>query len=65
VQYNVDVHFGLSVIHEFIDQSHTQDTGTLKYIAPEVRISQKYNMKADIYSFGKIVEELFLFKSET
>jgi serine/threonine-protein kinase len=26
--------FGLSVNHEFNDQSHTQDSGTLKYMAP-------------------------------
>jgi serine/threonine protein kinase len=56
--------FGLSVNHEFNDQSHTQDSGTLKYMAPEVRDSRKYNMKSDIFSLGKIVEELFLFKSE-
>jgi serine/threonine protein kinase len=56
--------FGLSVNHEFNDQSHTQDTGTLKYIAPEVGNSRKYNMKADIYSLGIIVKELFLFNSE-
>jgi tRNA A-37 threonylcarbamoyl transferase component Bud32 len=51
--------FGLSVIHEFNDQSHTQDSGTVKYMAPEVGISRKYDMKADIFSLGKIVEELF------
>jgi serine/threonine protein kinase len=51
--------FGLSVIHEFIDQSHTQASGTPKYMAPEVFISRKYDLKADIFSLGKIVEELF------
>jgi serine/threonine protein kinase len=51
--------FGLSVIHEFNDQSHTQDSGTLKYMAPEVNDSRKYDMEADIFSLGKIVEELF------
>jgi tRNA A-37 threonylcarbamoyl transferase component Bud32 len=51
--------FGLSVYHEFIDQSHTQCSGTLKYMAPEVFTSRKYDTKADIYSIGKIVEELF------
>jgi serine/threonine protein kinase len=51
--------FGLSVNHEFIDQSHTQGSRTLNYMAPEVRDSQKYDIKANIYSLGKIVEELF------
>jgi serine/threonine protein kinase len=51
--------FGLSVIHERNDQSHTQDSGTLKYMAPEVNDSRKYDMEADIFSLGKIVEELF------
>jgi serine/threonine protein kinase len=52
--------FGLSVIHEFIDQSHTQFRGTPKYMSPEVFASRDYNLKADIYSLGKIVAELFL-----
>jgi serine/threonine protein kinase len=56
--------FGLSVNHEFIDQSHTQGPGTPNYKAPEVSNSRKYDIKADIYSLGKIVEGLFLFNSE-
>jgi alpha-tubulin suppressor-like RCC1 family protein/tRNA A-37 threonylcarbamoyl transferase component Bud32 len=51
--------FGLSVNHEFIDQSHTQGSGTKKYMAPEVEKSRKYDKKADIFSLGKIVKELF------
>jgi len=54
--------FGLSVYHEFIDQSHTQGSGTKKYMAPEVDDSTKYDFKADIYSLGKIVENLFFLK---
>jgi serine/threonine protein kinase len=54
--------FGLSVIHEFNDESHTQLLGTLKYMAPEVITSRKYDTKADIYSIGRIVEELFFLK---
>jgi serine/threonine protein kinase len=57
--------FGLSVNHEFNDQSHTQLLGTLKYMAPEVMVSRKYNMKADIYSMGVIIEELFNFNQKT
>jgi tRNA A-37 threonylcarbamoyl transferase component Bud32 len=51
--------FGISVIHEYIDQTHTQCSGTPKYMAPEVFTSRKYDTKADIYSIGKIVEDLF------
>jgi serine/threonine protein kinase len=51
--------FGLSVTHEFNDQSHTQGSGTDKYMAPEVFASRKYDLKADIYSLGKIVGNLF------
>ncbi len=58
-------HFGLSVIHEFIDQSHTQGVGTDKYKAIEVIRSRKYNTKADIYSLGIIVEELFIFDTKS
>jgi E3 ubiquitin-protein ligase HERC4 len=57
--------FGLSVNHEFNDQSHTQMLGTLKYMAPEVFISRKYNMKSDIYSMGVIIKELFNFNQKT
>jgi hypothetical protein len=50
--------FGLAVNHEFKDQSHTQGAGTEKYMAPEVHKSRKYNTKADIYSLGKILQDL-------
>jgi serine/threonine protein kinase len=54
--------FGISVIHEFNDQSHTKCSGTFDYMAPEVFTSRKYDTKADIYSIGRIVEELFFLK---
>jgi alpha-tubulin suppressor-like RCC1 family protein/tRNA A-37 threonylcarbamoyl transferase component Bud32 len=53
--------FGLSVTHEF-NESHTQCTGTVNYMAPEVIRTRKYDTKADIYSLGIIVENLFLLK---
>jgi translation initiation factor 2-alpha kinase 4 len=53
--------FGLSVFHEFDNQSHTQGPGTNKYRAPEVMKTRKYDTKADIYSLGVIFTELFAF----
>ncbi len=50
--------FGLSVNHEFNDQSHTQGSGTIKYMASEVMRTRKYDRKADIYSLGVIIEEM-------
>jgi serine/threonine protein kinase len=35
------VDFGLSLAHEFNDQSHTQGSGTFNYVAQEVLISRK------------------------
>ena len=32
--------------------------GTIKYMAPEVRESQPYNTKADVYSLGKLVQDM-------
>jgi serine/threonine protein kinase len=33
-------------------------------MAPEVLTSRKYNTKADVYSLGAIIPELFNFKTE-
>jgi hypothetical protein len=43
------------------NQSFTQCSGFINFMAPEVMISQKYYMKADIYSIGRIIEQLFFF----
>jgi serine/threonine-protein kinase len=51
--------FGLSTIHQFDKQSHSQAKGTIKYMAPEVLISRNYDTKADIYSLGIIIQQLF------
>jgi serine/threonine protein kinase len=51
--------FGLSVLHEFSQQFHTQDRGTDGFIAPEVVNCNTYDTKADIYSLGIILERLF------
>jgi serine/threonine protein kinase len=45
----------------FNHQSFTQCSGFINFMAPEVMISQKYYMKADIYSIGRIIEQLFFF----
>ena len=49
--------FGLAVIHDRA-VSHTTGVGTLRYMAPEVG-NGKYDTKADIYSLGRITEDLF------
>jgi alpha-tubulin suppressor-like RCC1 family protein len=53
--------FGLATIHEFEGQSHTKYSGTPKYRAPEVNSKNKYDLKADIYSLGYILQDLFNF----
>jgi serine/threonine protein kinase len=57
--------FDLSINHEFYNLSHTQNLETNKYMAPEVLISQKYDVKADIYSLGIIIRELFFLKNNS
>jgi len=49
--------FGLAVVHD--KQTHTQGSGTVKYIAPEVSSGRNYDTKADIYSLGIIIQDLF------
>jgi serine/threonine protein kinase len=51
--------FGLATIHEFEGQSHTKYKGTRKYSAPEILNSSRYDTKADVYSLGVVVAELF------
>lgn len=36
----------------------TGDTGTLRYMAPEVALFHPYNEKADVYSFGMLLWEI-------
>jgi serine/threonine protein kinase len=51
--------FGLATIHEDDGQSHTKYKGAVRYVAPEVMSSRKYDTKADIYSLGVILQEVF------
>lgn len=40
------------------DQRMTGNTGSLRYMAPEVNIGQNYGLSADIYSYGILLWEL-------
>ncbi len=50
--------FGMAVEHLFVNQSHTRNVGTPKYMAPNLDQS-KNTTKADIYSLGILSMELF------
>ena len=39
--------------------------GTLFYLAPEILMDEKYDMKADVWSFGILVLELLIGKRIT
>jgi hypothetical protein len=56
--------FGLACIHQSIDQLHSAERGQLKYMSPEVDRGQLYDTRADIYSLGVILENLFLIDSD-
>ena len=51
--------FGIAIVHESTLKSHTEDRGNLKYMAPEVEHGGMYDMRADIYSLGVIIKELY------
>lgn len=44
---------------DFMKRSLTPELGTLYYIAPEVKISSRYNEKVDLYSLGIILFEMY------
>ncbi len=62
--------FGIATIHGLDDNdnnqisnlsiNHTVGIGTVRYRAPEVKKTGKYNTESDIYSIGIILKELFL-----
>lgn len=53
--------FGISCIRPTNDEAYnmTSETGTYRYMAPEVLMHKEYNAKVDIWSFGMIL--LFMF----
>ncbi len=50
--------FGLSKVHD-TNKLHTEDRGHIGYAAPEVLKGRNYNTKADVYSLGVILQEMF------
>jgi serine/threonine protein kinase len=64
IDYKVEVKiadFGLIAFHEFAErsQTHTEDRGHIRYAAPEVLNGNRYDTKADIYSLGNILQNMF------
>ena len=51
--------FGISRQLDSFKNTLTKSIGTLYYIAPEIIIGNDYNKKADIFSLGCIIYELF------
>jgi serine/threonine protein kinase len=57
--------FGLARIVENASVSNevyemSGETGSLRYMAPEVADCQPYNQKADVYSYGKLFWIIYL-----
>jgi serine/threonine protein kinase len=49
--------FGLTVINECTTKTHTKYESS--FVAPEVKIGRYYDMKADIFSLGVILQDVF------
>jgi serine/threonine protein kinase len=50
---------GLAKVHDK-KELNKKDRGDVRYMAPEVVFSQKYNTRADIYCLAIIIQEIFL-----
>ena len=55
--------FGLAKIDNM--SNHTEFVGTQSYMAPEVRVGDKYDSKSDIFGLALIGTEIFNFKENT
>jgi alpha-tubulin suppressor-like RCC1 family protein len=55
---------GLARIHQSRDQLHSAERGQLKYMSPEVDRGEHYDTRADIYSLGVILANLFLIDND-
>jgi serine/threonine protein kinase len=53
--------FGIATFH-FNDQLQAQLKRSMMYMAPEVENDKNYNIKADIYSLGVIIQDMFNLK---
>jgi alpha-tubulin suppressor-like RCC1 family protein len=51
--------FGLVTCHDFKSKSHSKVKADLKYVAPEIERGEDHNVKADIYSLGRMMGLLF------
>jgi serine/threonine protein kinase len=51
--------FGLLTIHKYAEQLHESEKGHIRYIAPEVRNGGNYDTRADIFSLGMVLRNLF------
>ena len=49
----------LAKTSEMCTATYTRDRGTLSYMAPEVKRTDKYSSKCDIYSLGYIAMDIF------
>ncbi|CAG2173488.1 unnamed protein product [Oppiella nova] len=51
--------FGLAAVHDIAGAKHTGAVGTLRYMAPEVKLASKYSNMADIYSVGIVAHDVY------
>jgi len=50
--------FGVAVLHSGPSEEHTAETGTYRWMAPEVIRHESYSFMADVYSYALVVWQL-------